>query len=110
MKTKQGSTKRVGLVAVIVLSMLCGVAFGQPKPGEQSKQTPKTQPAKASPKAPRPIRIAVFDFDVRKDMDVEAGALTDRINVMLAAMPKVTIVNRDQIKRVAEEHKIALSG
>ncbi|KKK55643.1 hypothetical protein LCGC14_3072480, partial [marine sediment metagenome] len=29
---------------------------------------------------------------------------------MLAAMPKVIMVNRDQIKRVAEEHKIALSG
>ena len=38
------------------------------------------------------------------------GALTDQINVLLAAIDKVTIVNRDQIKKVAEEHQIALSG
>jgi hypothetical protein len=36
--------------------------------------------------------------------------LTDQINVLLAAIDKVTIVNRDQIRRVAEEHQIALSG
>ena len=29
---------------------------------------------------------------------------------MLAAMPKITLVNRDQIKKVAEEHQISLSG
>ena len=38
------------------------------------------------------------------------GALTDQINVLLSAIDKVTIVNRDQIRKVAEEHQIALSG
>lgn len=98
------------LAAVTALSMLCGIAFGQPEAAKEPERAPKTQPAKLDPKPPRPIRIAVFDFDVLKGVDVEAGALTDRINTLLAAMPKVTIVNRDQIKRVAEEHKIALSG
>jgi hypothetical protein len=37
-------------------------------------------------------------------------ALTDQINVLLAAISKVTLVNRDQIRRVAQEHEIALSG
>lgn len=38
------------------------------------------------------------------------GALTDQINVLLAEIDKVTIVNRDQIRKLAEEHQIALSG
>jgi hypothetical protein len=38
------------------------------------------------------------------------GALTDQINILLAAIDRVTIVNRDQLRRVAEEHQIALSG
>ena len=38
------------------------------------------------------------------------AALTDQINVLLSAISKVTIVNRDQIRRVAQEHEIALSG
>jgi hypothetical protein len=52
----------------------------------------------------------VFDIDVLKGVDVEAGALTDQVNAMLSAMDKVTIVNRDQVKKVADEHKMALSG
>lgn len=58
----------------------------------------------------RPIRVAIFDVDVLKGVDTEGGALTDQLNTMLAALPKVTLVNRDQIKKVAEEHQIGLSG
>jgi uncharacterized protein YbjQ (UPF0145 family) len=58
----------------------------------------------------RAIRVAVFDLDVLKGMDLEPAALTDQVNAMLSAMDRVTIVNRDQIKRVADEHKMVLSG
>ena len=58
----------------------------------------------------RNIRVAVFDFDVLKGVDMEPAALTGQVNTMLAAMDKVTIVNRDQIKKVADEHKMALAG
>lgn len=58
----------------------------------------------------RNIRVAVFDFDVLKGVEMEPAALTDQVNTMLATMEKVTIVNRDQIKKVADEHKMALSG
>jgi len=71
----------------------------------QAAATTATQQAN-----PRPIRVAVFDFDVLKGVDLEPAALTDQVNTMLAAMDKVTIVNRDQIKKVADEHKMALSG
>ena len=43
-------------------------------------------------------------------MDLEPAALTDQVNMMLAKMPNVTIVNRDQIKKVADEHKMVLAG
>jgi hypothetical protein len=56
------------------------------------------------------MRIAVFDIDVLKDVDVAPGALTDQVNVLLAAMPKVTIVDRTQIRKAADEHKMALAG
>ena len=49
----------------------------------------------------RPIRVAVFDLQVLEDVDIKAPAVTDRINSMLSAMHEVTIVNRDQIARVA---------
>lgn len=58
----------------------------------------------------RPIRVAVFDLDVLKGVEMEPAALTDQVNTMLSALEKVTIVNRDQIKKVADEHKMVLSG
>lgn len=74
-----------------------------------------TAPSDANLKLPgkadlRDIHVAVFDFDVLKGVDLESAALTDQVNTMLAALDKVTIVNRDQIKRVADEHKMTLSG
>lgn len=77
---------------------------------------PKTQPTtrKAPPvKKPVPlrdIRVAVFDMEALEGVEVPPGALTDQINVVLDAMPKVTIVNRTEIKKVAAEHKMALTG
>ncbi len=72
------------------------------------------EPAESlSPKASkdlRPIRMAVFEVDVLQGMGVEGPAVTDQLNTMLAALPQVTLVNRDQIKKVAEEHQVALSG
>ncbi|KPJ56671.1 MAG: hypothetical protein AMS16_02005 [Planctomycetes bacterium DG_58] len=64
-------------------------------------------------KAPelRAIRVAVFDFDVLKGVvELEPAALTDQVNRMLADMPKVTIVNRTEIQKVADEHKMVLTG
>jgi len=84
----------------------------------QAKQNAKplaAQPTKGAPKAVkdanlRLIRVAVFDFDVLKGVDLAPAALTDQVNTMLSALGKVMIVNRDQIKKVADEHKMALAG
>jgi hypothetical protein len=74
---------------------------------------PTSRPVKAEGQAAeklRPIRVAVFDVDVLKGVEVEGAALTDQLVTMLSVMPQVTVLNRDEIKKVAEEHQIALSG
>jgi len=81
-------------------------------PNPPAPTTDEKPGADAAPtaEAPRAIRVAVFDFDVLKGVELEPAALTDQVNAMLAAMDRVTIVNRDQIKRVADEHQMALAG
>ena len=82
----------------------------QPAEAQKGQQGgPQTQPAEKEPEL-REIRVAVFDLDVLEGVDVAPGALTDQVNAMLDAMEKVTIVNREEIKKVAEEHKMALAG
>ncbi len=77
-------------------------------PEKQAEQSAEPQTEAADNL--RPIRVAVFDVDVLKGVDVEGPAITDQLGTMLSVMPQVTIVNRDQIKKVADEHQIALSG
>jgi len=87
-------------------------------PEKQAKPADPTDKQEKHPEKPkhraseelRPIRVAIFDVDVLKGVDVEGHAIADRLNTMLSAMPQVTIVNRDQITKVADEHQIALSG
>jgi hypothetical protein len=99
-------------VGLAVTAILWGAA---PLPAQDDPRPAATPPQKAAPATTpaaklRPIRVAVFDFDVLKGVELEPAAVTDQVNTMLAALDKVTIVNRDQIKKVAEEHKMALSG
>lgn len=82
---------------------------------EVSTQSTPAAPTRASAKPAveaelRDIRVAVFDFDVLAGVELAPAALTDQANALLAALEKVTIVNRDEIKKVAAEHKMALSG
>ena len=88
-----------GLVAVLVLGSAPAWAAA-----------PEKKPADKEPAALRPIRVATFDIDVRKGLEADGAALADRVNTLLATLPKVTIVNRADLKKVADEHKIALSG
>ena len=95
------TSKRCVCVACVAIA---GLLLG-------ARQLPAEEAGKPAAEANlRPIRVAVFDFDVLNGVDLEPAALTDQINAMLAEMPNVTIVNRDQIKKVADEHKMALAG
>jgi hypothetical protein len=89
--------------AAAALLLACGPVLAQ-----QDGKDSATKPAAKAEM--RDIRVAVFDFDVLKGVDLDPAALTDQVNSMLSGLEKVTIVNRDQIKKVADEHKMALAG
>jgi len=82
--------------------LLLGVSevFGRPVP------PPVTPPAETT----RPIRIAIFDVQVPAKVDLDGATLTDLIIPIVSDMADVTIVNRDQLARVATEHQMSLTG
>jgi len=88
-------------------SAVIAAAFAAP-PAEAGSPSAKTR--REATENLRPIRVVIFDVDVLQGVGVEGPAVTDQLNTMLAAKPQVTVVNRDQIKKVADEHQIALSG
>lgn len=99
---------RVGLLfAVAVLWPVSAAAFAGPR--NQVERGAKGPGDQVSGEL-RPIRVVIFDVDVLRGVDIEGPALTDQLNAMLSESPQVTVVNRDQIKKVAEEHQIALGG
>ncbi len=118
-----GTSDRQMLAGVLVALFALTVAvpdMGMAKEDSKavSKPSPATRPSTPDegkveankPPARRQIRLAVFNLDVLEGVDLKSGALTDQINTMLTVMPKVTIVNRNQIEKIADEHKIALTG
>lgn len=58
----------------------------------------------------RPLRVAIFEVEVLDGVDTEGGAITDQVNIMVSALPGITVLNRQEIEKLAEEHQIALSG
>ncbi len=74
---------------------------------------PADPPGKAQEEAAgklRPLRVAISEVEVLKGVDTEGGAITDQLNTMVSALPGITVLNREEIKKVAEEHQIVLSG
>ncbi len=115
------TARRTLLIVLLLTTWVAGPALTAeeipPKavPGHSIPEKEKAGPGegeKGKKKPPlREIRVAVFDFDVIKKVEgVSSKALTDQINAMLSTLEKVTIVNRDEIQKVADEHKMALSG
>ena len=107
--TRHQTISPIPLLGVALLIASASVASAQ------STTRPATAPATASRPAAgaqelRPIRVAVFDLEVLKGVELDSAALTDQINSSLAGIKGVTIVNRDQIKKVAGEHKASLAG
>ena len=105
------NASRILKMSAWVVTIIGCLAAGQVL-AQESSDAPKPKPATApAAKADlRAIRLAVFDLDVLKGVDLEPGALTDQVNTILSGLEKVTIVNRDQVKKVADEHKMTLSG
>ena len=104
----------------LVIAISSALAIAQPQansaPSPAATVAPASAPAtQAAEPAEPPIRVALFDLDVSDNLDcdgarVNAAALSDQVNVILGGMTAVTIVNREQIAKVAAEHQMALSG
>ena len=110
MKTARTNRRRwcVGLVFLLAnVWLLSAVTLADPPAKPAS---PPAKPRDEASEKLRPIRVAIFDVDVLQGVGVEGPAATDQLNTMFSALPQVTVVNRDQIKKIAEEHQIALSG
>ena len=74
-----------------------------------SAASPKKARGGAAEK-PRPLRVAIFEVEVLDGVDIEGGAITDQVNIMVSTLPGITVLNRQEIEKLAEEHQIALSG
>ncbi|HET6430375.1 MAG TPA: CsgG/HfaB family protein [Phycisphaerae bacterium] len=110
MKTRLTIDRFAPALAAAVLLAVCTTGPAAPNDTPNPGTRPATQPAPKDIKPLRPIRVAIFDLQVLKGVNVAPEAVTDQLNTMLAEMPQVTIVNRDEIKKVADEHKMALAG
>src|SRR5262245_42623385 len=56
------------------------------------------------------LRIAVFDLDAREGFGIDAKALTDQVTTMLSSIGNVRLIERAELVKVADEHKLSLSG
>jgi hypothetical protein len=56
------------------------------------------------------LRIAVFNLDTPEGFGIDSKALTDQVTTMLAVNEKVRLIDRTELSKSADEHKISLSG
>ena len=71
---------------------------------EESNKTPASS-------SPQPaVRVAVFQLEADDGSPLPAEALTDRVIVACSMLPNVTLVDRAEMERVADEQKMSLSG
>ena len=84
---------------IVLWSLLClcsaTAVFAAPEKGEGDSKD---------------IRIAIFNFECVEGVDAKPQALTDHVTTVLSTMENVQLVDREQLAKVAEEQKIALSG
>ena len=95
------------LILAAALPSMLGAAPADATGKEKGGRAESRDPAS---KTLRPIRVAVLEIDVLDGVGVEGAVIADRLDAMLSRIPRVTVLNRRQIEKVAEEHQIALSG
>jgi len=67
-------------------------------------------PAPKGDAASPSFRVAVFELQADKKANIDSGALTDRVVTICSAIDGVTLVDRAELTRVANEQKLSLSG
>ena len=93
---------KTNLLLSSACAFLCSISVAAAQVDEANKE--------GNPPEPAVVRLAVFDIDVVGGLETDAAAITDQVVAMFSAADGVALVNRDQLSKVAEEHKIALSG
>ena len=96
---------RVRGIVVLAGLWLCRLPWPIHRRAAQSPARRMTRRGETPPHPPRRFRRGCPPRSGRRRLGV-----TDQLNTMLSALPQVTLVNRDQIKKVADEHQMALSG
>jgi hypothetical protein len=56
------------------------------------------------------LRIAVFNLETPEGFGIDSKALTDQVTTILAGMGNVSLIERADLSKAAEELKISLSG
>lgn len=56
------------------------------------------------------IRIAVFNLDAAEGFSIDSKALTDQVTTVLATIGNVRLIERTELSKAADEHKIRLAG
>ncbi len=59
---------------------------------------------------PSELRIAVFNLETPESFGIDSKALTDQVTTILEATEKVRLIDRTELSKSADEHKISLSG
>jgi hypothetical protein len=59
---------------------------------------------------PSEIRVAVFNLEAPEGFAIDSKALTDQVTTILSSIETVRLVERAELSKAADEHKIALSG
>jgi hypothetical protein len=59
---------------------------------------------------PTEIRVAVFNLEAPEGFAIDSKALTDQVTTILSGIENVRLVERAELSKAADEHKIALSG
>jgi hypothetical protein len=56
------------------------------------------------------LSIAVFDLTTQDGFGIDSKALTDQVTTILSSIDNVRLIERSDLSKVADEHKISLSG
>src|SRR5262245_43733313 len=56
------------------------------------------------------LSIAVFDLTAQDGFGIDAKTLTDQVTTILSSIENVRLIERAELSKVADEHKISLSG
>lgn len=83
-----------GLGCTAIALAICSLARAEPEKKEGASE----------------IRVAVFNLDAAEGFAIDSKALTDQVTTILSEIGNVRLVERTELSKAADEHKIALSG